>query len=250
MDEQVGLPDPYYADGSVTLYHADCRKIVRLLPSVDAVVTDPPYGLSARGAKHVGSRPGRGSRNLDFFPNDTRADGDAHADWIATDLAACVSESGWLYAWVGHRQFGRIVDALEAQGWETRFLVWRRACPVPSAPNATWMSGASLCVAAYRPGRVWNALPGDMANNVIEADAFRAGAPGKNGHPTQMREALVGRPIQYSTPPGGLVLDPFAGSGTTLRVAKDLGRRAIGIEIDERHCEIAANRLSQEVLDL
>ena len=85
--------------------------------------------------------------------------------------------------------------------------------------------------------------------NVIEADSYRHGQPGKVDHPTQKPLPTASIPIRYSTDPGDLVLDPFMGSGTTLRAAKDLGRRAIGIELSERYCEVAANRMAQEVLD-
>ena len=72
---------------------------------------------------------------------------------------------------------------------------------------------------------------------------------GIDGHPCPYPIALPTRCISAVTDIGDIVLDPFAGSGTTLRAAKDLGRKAIGIEIDERYCEIAAKRLGQEVLD-
>lgn len=67
-------------------------------------------------------------------------------------------------------------------------------------------------------------------------------------HPTQKPEAIIRPLIEYSVPPGGLVLDPFMGSGTVLRVAKDLGRRAIGIDGSEAYCRSAARRMSQEAL--
>jgi DNA modification methylase len=71
--------------------------------------------------------------------------------------------------------------------------------------------------------------------------------PGKNGHPTQMNPLLVSEPIRCSTNEGDTILDPFMGSGTTLVAAKLEGRKAIGIELEEKYCEIAAKRLAQGV---
>jgi site-specific DNA-methyltransferase (adenine-specific) len=85
-----------------------------------------------------------------------------------------------------------------------------------------------------------------LMRSVIEARSEH----GRALHPTQKPLAVVGPLIAYSVPPGGLVLDPFMGSGSTLRAAKDTGRRAIGIELDERYCEAAATRMGQEVLPM
>ena len=71
---------------------------------------------------------------------------------------------------------------------------------------------------------------------------------GRRVHPTQKPVRVFRQLIEWYTSAGSTILDPFMGSGTTLRAAKDLGRKAIGIEIEERYCEIAANRLAQEVL--
>jgi site-specific DNA-methyltransferase (adenine-specific) len=83
---------------------------------------------------------------------------------------------------------------------------------------------------------------------VFIADSYRHGVPGKNGHPTQKPFAVINPLILASCPTRGIVLDPFMGSGTTLESARKLARKAIGIEIEEKYCEIAAKRLSQEVI--
>lgn len=240
---------PYYEHGGITIYHGDCREILPTLSGVDAIVTDPPYGLSLIGERHEG-RAGCGVRNLDFFPNDSLEDGFRHVETIFAGTA-CLLAHGVVYAWLGHHQFARATTLFHDAGWQTRFLVWNRTAPVPPPPWSGWPSGATLCLFAYRAGKKWCAHPREMPrSNVLTCDNFRAGNGDKNGHPTQMNPYLVGEPIRCSTEPGDLILDPFMGSGTTLIAAKDLGRRAIGIEIEERYCEIAAKRLAQEVLPL
>lgn len=242
---------PYYEADGITIYHGDCRDV---LAGMDiscacAVVTDPPYSISQPGVAHTG-QPGRGTRKFDFFECD--ADWRTMTEtWLAALRLATSSESiTSVYAWVGHRQFGPTVDALESSGFQTRFLVWAKLCPAPPPPSAGWPSGAELCVYGWKAGRHWNHNgTNPPPNNVITADSYRHGMPGKVDHPTQKPPSVISPLLLASTPPGGLILDPFMGSGTTLRAAKDLGRRAIGIEIEERYCEIAARRLAQRVLD-
>lgn len=239
---------PYYADDAVTLYCGDCREILPTLPVVDLIVTDPPYGLSSIGERHKG-QAGCGVRNLDFFPNDTLADGFTHVETIL-GAAEALPQHGAVYAWLGHHQFAKATLAFHERGWQSRFLVWNRTAPVPPPPWSGWPSGASLCLFAYRVGKKWEASPAQMPrSNVLTCDNFRAGNGAKNGHPTQMNPILVREPIRCSSAPGDTVLDLFAGSGTTLVVAKEMGRRAIGVELDERWCEVAAKRLSQSILD-
>jgi site-specific DNA-methyltransferase (adenine-specific) len=238
------MPTPYYEDEWVMLYHGDCREILSALDPVDLLLTDPPYAVST-AIPWV--RPGSmGTRRFDFFDGDR--EWETMTAYVLERVANAADLARAAYIWCGHRQFGRIQDMFEAAGWTTKFLVWRKKCPIPAPPGTGYDSAAELCVYAFRDGRKWNRGNG-LNPNVIEADSYRHGQPGKLAHPTQKPPATAQIPILNSTAPGDTVLDPFAGSGTTLAIAKLHSRRSIGIEIEERYCEITARRLSQDVLD-
>ena len=236
----------YYQDDLVTLYLGDCLEIVPEIGEVDLLMTDPPYSLSV-GQDHTKNK-NKGTRRLNFFDGDmnwaSMTDGVVKRTMLAADKANAA------YVWCGHRQFGPLVESFEDAGWKTRFLVWSKRCPVPAPPGVGWDSAAELCVYAFRDGRQWTPPTGTKAPNVISADSYRHGQPGKLEHPTQKPPTTASIPIGFSTKPGDTVLDIFAGSGTTLLVARDMGRRAIGVEIEERYCEIIAKRLSQQAFDL
>ena len=236
---------PYYQDDWTTIYHGDCREVLPGLPKVDLVLTDPPYSISVKGTVHDSTQHKQGTRRLDFFEGDD--------DWDAMTLAVIdalsICDAPVYYVWCGHRQFGSIVELLEGtHGMKTKPLVWRKKVPVPAPPNSGFASGLELCVYAYTAGRTWN-VPNPAPSNVLEFDSYRHGQPGKVDHPTQKPLKMIATLLGYSSNEGDTILDPFMGSGTTLRAAKDLNRKAIGIEIEERYCEIAARRLQQEVFD-
>lgn len=229
--------------GDATLYHGDCLEILPTLPKViDLVVTDPPYGLSLIGERHVG-QAGCGVRNLDFFPNDTLEDGLAHVETLI-GAASLLLPHGAVYAWLGHHQFAKATLAFHDAGWQSRFLVWNRLAPVPPPPWSGWPSGASLCLFAYRKGKQWAVHPKDMPrSNVITCDCYRHGNKEKENHPTQMNPLLVLEPIRCSSKPGDVILDPYMGSGTTGVACANLGRKFIGIEIERKYFDIACERI-------
>ena len=208
---------PYYEHEGVTIYHGDCREI---LPHVkaDAVVTDPPYGIayrSNRGADH---------------------------DEVCGDLDTAVRD--WVLAalpGVPSLVFGRW-DVPRPPGTRQR-LIWSKA-PDPGMGDLSSPWGCSD-EEIYVLG---SGFTGRRGSNVITFPKVPVGAKGVGrDHPTPKPRALMVHLVERCPP--GVILDPFMGSGTTLRAAKDLGRKAIGIEIEERYCEIAAKRLAQEVLD-
>lgn len=239
---------PYYADEWVTLYHADARDVLPDVGMCDAMITDPPYSVSKKGSTHNCGK-GRGVRRFDFFAGDD--------DWSGTTKMVvdvlrasgdAMTPTASAYVWCGHRQIGEIVKHFEAKRMSTRIIVWAKKYPVPPPPGAGWPSGAEICVYAYPQGRTWTRRADPPKTNVITCDSYRHGQPGKVAHPAQKPFATIRPLIEASTRVGDIILDPFAGSGTTLVAAKQMGRRAIGIEIEKRYCDIIVDRLRQTVL--
>jgi DNA modification methylase len=235
---------PCECPDGVTLIHGDCREVLPQLEPVDLVLTDPPYSVSGFGVHQ--NVPGKGSRTMDFFPGDD--------DWPAmtAKVAASIDLSLGLQpttviAFCGHRQFGKLLDVLEARGYSTRPFVWGKACPIPAPPGAGFDSAIELAIYAYVTGRTWNPRPGEKAPNLLIFDSYRHGQPGKVNHPTQKPLNLIKQLLAWCSSAGDRACDPFAGSCTTLVAAKQLGRRAVGIEVNEDYCRIGAARLRQEV---
>jgi DNA modification methylase len=204
---------PYYDEGGITIYHGDCREI---LPSIEAdvLVTDPPYGMAYASGWSGASIANDG---------DTAARDAALSTW--GDRPALV--------------FGRWSCPKPAS--TKTVLIWDKG-DWPGMGDLKLPWGPSF-EEVYVIGSGWQ---GPRRGSVIR-DPHRPSGP-TAFHPTQKPLAIMARLLESC--PEGIILDPFMGSGTTLRAAKDLGRKAIGIEIEERYCEIAANRLAQEVLDL
>lgn len=226
--------------GGQRLILGDCLEVMKDLGRFDAVVTDPPYGISVKG----GDQKRRdGTRKLDFFHGDD--------DWGAMNAMvvrawasalALMRSDGSAYCYCGHRQFGDIVNTAEQMGFSTRFLVWEKLFPPPAMKGNGWRAGAELCVYAYGKGRLFLS---SQAINVIKADSFRHGQPGKVDHPTQKPLQTIQPLIEASTERGAAVLDPFMGSGTTLVACQRMGRKGTGIELDHEYFDIACRRVEE-----
>ncbi len=241
------LPLPYYSDGTVTLYHSRMQDVVPLLDRVDCIVTDPPYGET--------------SLAWDRWPS----------GWPA--LVAPLTSSMWCFG--SMRMFLDRRD--EFAGWKfAQDIVWEKHNGAgPGQPDrfyrvhehaAHWYLGAwgSLHTGQLRlthvgplrastHNRAGTPHRGSMPAVDWHDDGLRAvrsvlrvhAMHGHALHPTEKPTGILEPLIAYACPPGGTVLDVFAGSGSTLDAARRLGRKAIGIEASEEYAEVIATRLSQ-----
>jgi site-specific DNA-methyltransferase (adenine-specific) len=223
---------PYYQDEAVTIYHGDCREVLPGLKPVRLVVTDPPYMFGMASTAQEGKSGGWGDMmNAATF----------YAVFLGQIRPLIENQSGAAWVFNSWRSFPVLARAAFEARWPIEsLLVWDKVGIGPGGPKG------------LRPVYELAALfacPGFAIANRSLPDIWREpwGAYlRQTEHPAEKPTALLGKIIHESG--DGVTLDPFMGSGSTLRAAKDLGRRAIGIEIEERYCEIAAKRMEQGAL--
>jgi len=220
---------PYYDDGAVTIYHGDCREVLPSLQfDLGLLLTDPPYGISERTDRKAKGRGNLAECN-DFPP--VYGDDEPFDPSHLLGYKPAVLFGGNYYA-----------DKLPSV---SSWLVWDKLDGLRTDKRDLGFDDNADCELAWTnvggPARIiplrWKGML-----KATERDLKRV-------HPTQKPVSLMQRIIAALARPVGVVLDPYMGGGSTLRAAKDLGRTSIGIEISEAYCEVAANRMSQEVLD-
>jgi site-specific DNA-methyltransferase (adenine-specific) len=205
---------PYYEQSGITIYHGDCREILPRLTCASLLLTDPPYGIDFAGQPTKWQRrAGQTAEDWDKKPT---------PDWLLTWAR---SMARFQIIWGGN-----YFALPPARCW----LSWFKADAPPSMGNVEY---------------AWTNLDQNSRQIAVSIGATNGE---RVGHPTQKPEAVMAFAIQQITFPreSGLILDPFMGSGTTLVAAKRLGHQAIGVELEEKYCEIAAKRLQQEALPL
>ena len=234
--------EPYYQDDHCTIYHGDCREILPGLPEVDLVFTDPPYGISDANGNSV-YHSGR-KMKFDFDKG--------NFDKIIMEVLSIVlKDVQSFFSFCSFEQYRIIADVAKEYTFSVKPWVKIKKYPPPPMPGNKWVNAVECAIFGYKPNSCFNDNEKKRIN-VYYADSYRHGIRKheKVEHPTQKWLPMITYLVATLSNQRDTILDPFMGSGTTLRAAKDLGRKAIGIEIEERFCQIAAKRLSQEVLDL
>ena len=218
---------PYYEHAGITIYHGDCREILPAV-SADAVITDPPYGV------RLGSRTG--TTRYQNKPYLSIEDDEAFVrDVCVPAVQSCIERFGRVVLTPGNRCMSFYPRPADVGIWYN-----------PGATNrGAWgfcFANAFIFYYGHDPHNNGNGMkPNSLVGHCDPIEGI--------DHPCPKPLLFGSWLVKRVTLSGETMLDPFAGSGTYLVAAKNLGRRAIGIEIEEKYCEIAAKRLSQEVFD-
>lgn len=220
--------NPYYQHGDVTIYHGDCLSV---LPSIgvsaSVVVTDPPYAIPTIVAQNRETVRNVGDLSLV----------EATFRLVFSELSRAVGGAGRMFVFCDGVSYPVIFRAAYGE-WSTALLVWDKG---RIGMGREFRKSHELVLHA------WKSSTPIYGDGIGRADILRASPIGDERlHPAEKPADLIEQLLAVTS---GTILDPFMGSGTTLVAAKNLGRKAIGIEIEERYCEIAAKRLSQEVFE-
>lgn len=215
------MTEPYYQDDRVTLFHGDCLEIDEWLEA-NVLVTDPPYGIAYRSGMNRNKKNARLRRPI-AGDKSTESRDDALAMW--GDKPAIV--------------FGRW-DVARPDATRIR-LIWDKSGGFMGNLALPWgQSDEEIYV-------LGDGFTGRREGSVLRVHMLMSADRERPDHPTPKPVPLLERLIEKC--PAGVIADPFTGSGSTLIAARNLGRKAIGVEIDERYCELTARRLDQMCLD-
>lgn len=214
---------PYYDHAGIQIYLGDCREILPGLAKVDVVITDPPYEIVSTGG-------GIGAQRKYLADITGFTDG-------GFDSALLAPFGDWVCFCSKAQLPGLIARAQQAHRWS--LVTWNKPNPTPLV-NGNYLPDTEYIVHAF--SKLYGGYS-DRARFIVYP------AEPKMDHPNEKPLPVIEKMMRLASAEGQTILDPFMGSGTTLVAAKNLGRKAIGIEIEEKYCEIAAKRLSQEVFD-
>jgi len=203
----------------------------------DSIITDPPYGIVNKFGINKNSK---GTRTLEFEWDDEDTS-QMVSDALSLSLNLCKPTAS-IFVFTSIDIIGQLIPVVRDHGFTVKPAAWIKKCPPPAGKGNWWPSGFELAFYGYR-GNPWFGDKNRKRSNVFTYDSMRFGQPGKNGHPTQKPIALMRKIVRSICPSDGLVLDPFAGSGSTLEACALEGRRFVGIEINKKYVDLIWRRL-------
>jgi DNA modification methylase len=214
------------------IYHGNCLEIMPLLDKVDLVVIDPPYELSDSG-------PGKSHcrMSLNKFDSESYKEivtGFNHQKTFGMIESIC--KPMHLFCFCSNKQISKFMLYGELKDYPTTLLIWNKTNSAPFA-NGVWRGDAEYCVHIRKRGAYFE------GNAELKRKVIQHPIVSDQAHPTEKPILIIKKYIEIGSSENMTILDPFLGSGTTLVACKELKRNGIGIEINEKYCEIAKKRL-------
>jgi len=251
----------YYEDNLITIYHGDVLEVLPTLSGFNLAFADPPFNVGINYGKDK-------DRRGDYY--------EWQSAWVDLVYAA-LNDKGTFYLMTITRHLAETYQTMK-QGYFINQVNWKNVSRV-SSKRQYWPHYQPILVygktdqyyfdtyaqtadSGHRRwggyttehkgqlGDVWDDIPFIYAGSIQHKEAILQPGTKRKAHPAQMPEGLSHRILSFSCPPNGKALEVFMGTGTTLRTAKDLGIKAVGIELNEEYCEIAANRMRQPRIPL
>ena len=228
---------PYYESELVTLYHADSFEVMQTMEeeSIDCVITDPPFTERT----HKGARKNTNKGVQDLITFDSFTEKQLYSSFEKLGKIT----KGWVVSSLDYHHAFKFEDLPPENLRQMRIGVWVKKNATPQISGDRPAQGWEAISYLHRKDKkaVWNG-GGHHGNYVTNI-------PTATGHPTPKSLAVLSSFVERFTNLGDTIFDPFAGGGTTLVAARNLGRKVIGVELEEKYCELIANRLSQEAFD-
>jgi site-specific DNA-methyltransferase (adenine-specific)/modification methylase len=228
---------------SCSVYLGDSREVIRQIPpaSVDLLLTDPPYNLSpySTGNMKFDWRKEINNDLAQWDQEDFRP-----AEWLA-EFKRVLKPTGNIFAFCTYNLLGKWHEAFDPEFDTFQFMVWHKTNPTPKVRRAGFLNSCELIVCMWNKGHTWNFTTQKDMHNFIEAPICMGGERVKKPvHPTQKPLKVLEHIIRLASNPGDTVLDPFMGVGSTGVASLRLGRKFIGIEIDQGYFDAAKKRLA------
>lgn len=217
---------PYYQDNLVTIYHGDCSEILPTMGDVDLLLTDPPYKI------HAGSGGGAFGSERVLVESGDFTD-------MGVDYSFLLNHENW-FVFCSIKQLVELLSLAEKMP-RMNLITWHKPNPLPTCNNK-YLPDVEYIVHGFNKNRLFGDFK-DKFSCIIHPLGDRV-----TTHPNEKPMRIINKLITLGSKQGELILDPFAGSCTTGRSAKDLNRKCICIEREERYCEIGAKRMLQECL--
>lgn len=234
---------------SITLHKGDSYELIKKIPdaSVDLILTDPPYNLSPYSTGNM-KFSWRKEINNDLADWDKKEF--CPKDWVK-EFKRILKPTGNIFVFTSYNLVGKWHEAFDPEFDTFQFLVWHKTNPVPKFRRAGFLNSCELIVCMWNKGHTWNFTNQKEMHNFIESSICMGEERIKNpNHPTQKPVKVLSHIIKLATNTGDIVFDPFMGVGSTGEAALNLGRKFVGIEVDEKYFNAAERRLKNIVKEV